>query len=167
MSYKVELVPAVTEDKETVKGLFHYYIYEMSDFLNLSPSQSGKFEFPQGIIDSYWSSDDHFPFLVLCNGEIAGFSLLRRYPPDKSWFDIGQFFVLKKFKGQGVGRKAFELSVSKFPGRWITRVLTKNKKALAFWTSVIGKTTKNNFVLKREVDVDLEMDFFRYTITSS
>ena len=66
----------------------------------------------------------------MCDGEIAGFSLLRRYPLDKSSFDIGQFFVLSKFKNKGVGRKAFELSVSGFPGKWVVRVLQENVPSL-------------------------------------
>ena len=138
MKQKVELIQVKTEDREKVKGLFQYYLYEMSDFLSLSPSERGLFEYPEHVLESYWNCDDHYPFLIHCNGEIAGFSLLRKYPPDKTWYDIGQFFVLKKFNGQGVGKKAFELSVSMFPGQWITRVLIENNRALSFWTSVVG-----------------------------
>lgn len=165
MSLEIELVAVDVEDKNIVVGLFQFYLYEMSDFLGLSPLHKGSFDFPGYVLDEYWEADDHYPFFILCDGELAGFCLLRKYPADKSFFDIGQFFVLRKHKGKGVGRKAFELSVSMFPGQWVTRVLIENTGALCFWRSVIGTATGNHFILNKELDRDKEMHFFRYTIS--
>ena len=164
MSHTVELIPADVGDKAIVYGLFQFYLYEMSDFLLLPTSNTGSFDFPENVLDAYWNTHDHYPFLIMCNAEVAGFSLLRKYPSDKSIFDIGQFFILRKFMGQGIGRKAFELSVSKFPGQWMTRVLIENTKALGFWKSVIAQATNNNYDVNSELYSDKEMYFFRYSI---
>ncbi|WP_461534964.1 GNAT family N-acetyltransferase [Spongorhabdus nitratireducens] len=162
--FDVELVPAGIEDKAIIENLFHYYVYEMSDFLGLAPSDKGIFTYSAAKLNKYWEQDDHYPFLIRCMGEIAGFSLLRKYPADSALYDIGQFFILRKYKGMGVGRRAFELSVSTFPGQWLTRVLLENKPALAFWLSVIGQVTDNHFFRAIETDEDLPMHFIRYDI---
>lgn len=96
------------------------------------------------ILDPYWTEDYHFPFFILVDNEIAGFSLIRKWP-EENMMDMGQFFILRKFKGKGIGRKAFLESVTMFPGRWLTRVLTNNIGALKFWKKVIGEISNRNF----------------------
>lgn len=164
---KIELRSISAINKDVATNLFQYYVYEMSGFLRLAPSGKGVFYFDQSTLDQYWLRDDHYPFFIYCDNEIAGFSLIRKYPADKSLYDMGQFFVLKIFKNKGVGRKAVELSVSKFPGAWLTRVLIKNTNALSFWLSVISKITDNNFTQTKEKDKGLEMHFIRYRIGSA
>ncbi|GAB3516324.1 hypothetical protein [Photobacterium alginatilyticum] len=45
----------------------------------------------------------HYPYFIYVDSELAGFALVRRYPSNPAIYDMGQFFVLRKFKGQGVG----------------------------------------------------------------
>jgi len=160
----VTLVAATQADRTVLDNLFQYYLYEMSDFLSLSVGTHGRFSYNPAQIDHYLQRDDHYPFLIYADDELAGFSLLRRYPSEPDCYDIGQFFVLRKFKGQGVGRAAFNLSVSRFPGRWITRVLKENRAALRFWTAVVSEYTGGEYILQEENDVDLIMDFLRYSV---
>ncbi len=164
MNNKIEIVSAGISEKGTIENLFVYYIYEMSDLLQTSASEIGLLEPRQHNLKRYWESDNHYPYLIRCNGEIAGFSLLRKYPNDPKHYDIDQFFVLKKFSRRGVGREAFKQSVAALPGSWITRVLLENKKALAFWLSVIPSVTDNKFVHSIEIDGDLPMHFIRFQI---
>ncbi len=158
----VELVVAKISDREKIDNLFHYYVYDMSEFMGWAPTVTGKYKVNASQLDVYWQRSDHYPFLIYCDGELAGFSLLRRYPSDRRLFDIGQFFVLRKFKGTGVGKKAFKLSIGKFPGRWLTRVLNENTAAFNFWQSVISDLTGGSFQITEEVDIDLKMTFIRY-----
>jgi predicted acetyltransferase len=166
MNDKVELVSASKLDKKIVYNLFRYYVYDMSEYMGWNPSKEGIYGSNTSLLEIYWENDDHYPYLVYCNDELAGFSLLRKYPADKELYDIGQFFVLRKFKRKGVGGKAFELSVSKYPGKWLTRVLLDNTGALKFWLSAIAQITNDNFSQAIEQDEDLNMHFIRYNITS-
>ena len=163
----VELATVSNEDRGIINNLFLYYVYELSSVMELSISSNGLYKTDISLLDVYWENNDHHPFLIMCDGEIAGFSLLRCYPLDKSLYDIGQFFVLRKFKNKGVGRKAFELSVSKFPGKWITRVLKENEHALKFWVTIIGEFTNDRYVKKIEIDGDLPMHFIRFEVNDS
>ena len=164
MKDKIKIMLAGPSEKETIKNLFTYYTYEMSNFLLTPVSDNGLLEVSNTNLNTYWESDSYYPYLIRCNGEIAGFSLLRKYPNDPKHYDIDQFFVLKKFSRRGVGREAFKQSVAALPGSWITRVLLDNKKALAFWLSVIPSMTDNKFFHTIEIDGDLPMHFIRFKI---
>ena len=161
---KIELVPAELSDREVIVNLWPLYVYDMSEYTGWGPSPEGLYDTEPPPLGPYWRREDHDPNLILCDGELAGFALLRRYPEDLSLYDIGQFFVLRKFKRQRVGREAFKLSVSKTPGQWLTRVLLDNSGALKFWKRVIGEITDETYAVTQEMDGDVQMHFIRYEI---
>ncbi len=161
---KVTVRQACESDLEVVSNLFQYYVYDMSEYMGWNPAPNGKFAVNSLLISEYWTRDEHYPLLIFADDELAGFSLLRRYPDDSIIYDIGQFFILRKFKGQGIGREAFRLSVTHFPGQWLTRVLIGNDAALKFWTAVIGEITNGEYRVTQEQDFDLTMHFIRYEI---
>jgi len=137
----------------------------MSEYTGWNVGIDGKLDIDLSIIDSYWEEDGHYPYFVISNSEIAGFSLLRKYPEDKTYYDIGQFFILRKFKGKGIGCEAFRQSVSKFPGKWMTRVLPGNMGAKKFWLKVISDITQGDFIITSELyNSHILMDFFKYQI---
>lgn len=160
----VTLVPA--EDYEYVKNLFQYYIYDMSEYTGWPPYDNGTFDVADSVtgLSDYWNKPNHYPYLIQVDGEIAGFSLVRKYPEESDCFDMGQFFVLRKFKRKGIGEQAFKLSVSKHPGRWITRVLPNNLGAKAFWLKVINAIAVTDVVVETERYKTTEMEFIRYRV---
>ena len=163
----VKLVKATKSDRVKIDNLWHYYIYDMSEYMRWNVAENGSYSNDVTPLDEYWLRDDHYPFLIYCDGELAGFSLLRKYPADDSLFDIGQFFILRKFKRTGIGLKAFQLSVGLYPGQWLTRVLKGNTGASQFWTSVIGKVTGNQYQLTIEKYGEVDMHFIRYEISNA
>ncbi len=162
-----KLVPVTLQERSIVENLFQYYLYELSGFTGVKINPQGAFNFNASSLDEYWTNPDKHAFIILCEDEVAGFSLLRRYPNEPTVYDIDQFFILKKFNGKGVGRDAFRLSTSLFPGQWMTRVLHENDRALKFWLKVISEATDGNYELAAEIDVDLSMNFIRYEISAS
>jgi len=161
---KVELV--VAESPEIIRNMFQYYIYDMSEYTKFSPNDDGTYVVDESIIhlNDYWTKSNHYPFLIKVNDEVAGFSMLREFPFLKGYYDIGQFFVLRKYKGQGVGTKAFNLLVNNFPGKWITRVLPNNIGALKFWERVISEAAVGVPEVRNEMYMDKEMVYFYYEI---
>ena len=160
----ITLAPADPEyGKDIISNLWQYYLYDMSEFMGWGPSDHGLYEDdPYYFIDEYWEDDKHHAYLIMCDGELAGFSLLRPYADEPERFDVGQFYILRKFKGHGVGREAFFKSLSCYKGKWLTRVLEKNTNAMEFWKRVIGESSNNNFELTLETYGKNDMYFFRY-----
>lgn len=143
---KVKLRKIDRSERVMVDNLFKLYLYDMSQYTGWEVDNTGFINFDSSqILDPYWNEDHHYPFFIMVDGEIAGFSLIRKWPDDTSITDMGQFFILRKFIGKGIGKIAFKESTSKFPGRWLTRVLTNNEGALKFWKKVIADITNNAF----------------------
>ncbi len=150
--------------RNIVENLFPYYVYDLSAQSQWPCGDDGRYGFNTALLDPHWSRDDHWPWLIYCGDELAGFCLLRRYPNNPERYDIDQFFVLRKFKGQGIGKRAFELAVSAMPGLWQTRVLVENTAALHFWRGAINALTHGQYQQQIMPDGDLPMHFLYYQI---
>lgn len=139
-------------------------MYDLAEFGKWPCGADGVYAFKPSMLDPHWQRDDHWPFLIYHDGELAGFCLVRRYPPNPARYDIEQFFVLRRFKGMGVGKQAFCAAVARFPGLWQTRVMLENTPALTFWRSAINSLTDGNFQQQIQMDDDLAMHFLTYQI---
>ncbi|MGF1908301.1 GNAT family N-acetyltransferase [Vibrio kasasachensis] len=143
-------------------NLFPYYVYDMSEFMGWDPDADGCYTFKVESLDPYWQAHDHTPYFIYWRDQLAGFVLVRKYPTKQAIFDVEQFFVLRKFKGKGVGRNAFLQVVDRHPGCWQVRVLKENSGALAFWQSAVSDIVGDDFKIELDNDVDLEMHFIRF-----
>lgn len=152
--------------RNIIENLFRYYVYSLAQTGKWPCGADGNYGYPASLLDPHWSRDDHWPYLIYHDDELAGFCLLRRYPYSPEIYDIDQFFILGKFKGMGVGDEAFRQAVSARPGRWQTRVLIENIPALNFWRSVISAITQGQYQEDIRPDDDLDMHFITYQIPS-
>jgi len=139
-------------------------MYEFSDILNSTLQADGSYLKNTALIDPYWREPDHTPYFILVDEEIAGFVFIRKFPNEQGVFDVDQFFILRKFNRQGVGRSAFALCSKEYPGNWLVRVLKENTRGLAFWENVVGSITDGKFEHSYERDEGVEMHFFRFTV---
>ncbi|ANW26825.1 acetyltransferase [Vibrio coralliilyticus] len=151
-------------ERSTLENLFSYYVYDMSEFMGWTVPSHGKFTFNQQSLNPYWQRDDHTPYFIYVGDELAGFALIRAYPENKEILDIEQFFVLRKFKGQGVGKRAFVNLSEKHKGNWQIRVLRQNKVALSFWKSAVERVVGEEYTCSLDLDIDLEMHFLRFEV---
>ena len=104
---KITLVKATAHDKETIQNLGRFYVYEMSRYCGFLPGwetpKKGLFECID--LSPYCEKQDRHAFLIHVDGELAGFVLINKIgsTPEVDW-NIGEFFVVSKFQGKGVGR---------------------------------------------------------------
>lgn len=59
------------------------------------------------------------------------------------WMD--QFFVMKKYRRDGVGRALALRAFAELPDRWEVRQMMNNHLAQAFWRKVIGEHTQGRY----------------------
>ncbi|MCG9671948.1 GNAT family N-acetyltransferase [Vibrio chagasii] len=159
---EVQLIEIKEQERKVLENLFSYYIYDMTEYMKWSPNNEGKFSYDTSQFDVYWEREDHISYFIYVDAELAGFVLVRRYPSDLSIYDIEQFFVLRKFKGQGVGKEALAQVVSVFTGKWQIRVLLENSAALYFWKSAVSRIVGDKFRVTKANDVDLLMFFIHF-----
>jgi predicted acetyltransferase len=137
---EVVLDAANSTDAELLANLLEFYIHDLSDvFPNIELGQNGRFGYEK--LPRYWSEPDRrFAFIVRSGAHVAGFVLVTRGSPatdDRDVFDVAEFFVLRRYRRSGVGRRAAALLWDRLQGKWTVRVCEGNRAALQFWTSVV------------------------------
>lgn len=135
-----------------VRNLFALYAHDMSEFVSLDVEDDGRFAIPASLA-SYWEGPDvsrRAPFLVLADGKLAGFALVRRIADDPVTYDMGEFFILRKYRRSGLGRTAAWLLFDRCNGDWEVRELPANAGAQAFWRRIIADYTRGAFVERQE-----------------
>jgi predicted acetyltransferase len=147
-SYEVVLEPAMARDAPVLSNLLELYSHDLSEVFALELGANGRFGYEK--LPLYWSeSDRRFPFLIRAGSQLAGFALVTRGSPvsdNCNDLDIAEFFVLRRHRGSGVGRRAAFLLWDRFVARWIVRVSEGNQQGLRFWTNVIAEYTSGTAV---------------------
>jgi predicted acetyltransferase len=142
----IELVEATLADKPVLGNLLELYQHDFTEFDGRDIPADGRFGYRY--LDDYWTEPGRHAFLIRAGGRIAGFVLLRRAPSavaDGEVMDVAEFFVMRKYRGHGVGAEAARRAFDRFPGRWEVREIAANLPAQAFWRNVIGAYTNGHF----------------------
>jgi predicted acetyltransferase len=142
---EVVLDVARPSDAGLLANLLELYLHDLSEvfpLIELGPD--GRFGYDP--LPLYWSEPERrFPFLIRYATRVAGFVLVTRGSPasdDPDVFDVAEFFVIRRHRRSGVGRRAAFLVWDRLPGRWIVRVSQANRGALPFWSGVIAEYTR-------------------------
>jgi predicted acetyltransferase len=151
---KIDIVPAATADFATVRNLFQLYAYDMSEFAGFVVGGEGLFA-PSQSLWNYWNGEAgtgalHWPaewrglpFLVHADGNLAGFALVKQLA--SAAFDMGEFFVLRKYRRTGLGSHVARAMFDRFPGYWEIRQMPPNLAAQAFWRRLVSDYTGGRF----------------------
>jgi predicted acetyltransferase len=145
---EVVLEPATQRDAAVLSNLLELYSHDLSDVFVLEAGADGRFGYEK--LPLYWSEpENRFPFLIRTGARLAGFALVTRGSPasdDPNDFDMAEFFVLRRRRHSGVGRRAAFLLWDRFVTRWNVRVSEGNLKGLRFWANVIDEYTSGTAV---------------------
>ena len=134
----VQVIEATEADRPIVANLSKFYVYDFTEYTRWPVPDDGMFTCKD--LAHYWDEPDHHPFVVRVDDELAGFAFVAQLEdsPDPL-FDIGEFFILRKFRRKGVGQFVAHCLFRRFPGRWQVRQLPPNTVATAFWRAVIHR----------------------------
>lgn len=144
---------AFTDDKEIIRNLVQFYQYDFTDFGGEHLGQDAKFHYKH--LDSYWKEGDRHPFLIFADEEIAGFSFVNGHSllGNEDVHSIAEFFILRYFRGLGIGLDAAAKIVSFFPGKWEVSQTYQNKGAQKFWMKFMKATVNDKF---ERIDLEKE-----------
>jgi predicted acetyltransferase len=153
----VQLIRALPEEQPALQNLFQLYTHDFSGFwagtARGDVNSLGRFEeYP---LDDYWGRPNWIAWFIRRSGVLVGFCLVNDHihSGQKADRSIGEFFILRKHRGQGVGRSAAEQAFDACPGSWEVAVARKNIKAREFWrTTIQGGVASSS----RELDLQNE-----------
>jgi predicted acetyltransferase len=140
---KYRLYSAADSDKAIVENLMQYYIYDFTEFNDDKVNGQGRFnDYPY--FENYWTEEGRFPYLINVKGEYAGFVFVR-YDASEEHFSMAEFFIMKKFRRSGLGKKIAHNVFQLHSGKWEVLQMEKNKPAQSFWRKVIGEFTAGDY----------------------
>ncbi|MBA3275818.1 MAG: acetyltransferase [Chloroflexia bacterium] len=142
----VDLRVARRDDAATLENMLNLYLHDLSPFTGATIGRDGRFAYRY--LGHYWTTEGEaegrVPFLITIVGELGGFVLKSGHshigqPAPVS--NVSEFFVLRGWRGQGVGRVAARSLFDRFPGTWKVAQLRTNVPARIFWLQVIDGYT--------------------------
>jgi predicted acetyltransferase len=143
---RVEVTPATVDERPILRHLMELYQYDFSEFDHADIGPMGLYEYPY--LDHYWVEDGREPYLVRVANQLAGFALVSRYNYlsglNDTWV-ISEFFILRKYRRQGVGEQVARWIFDQHSGDWQVSELIENPGAIAFWRKVIERYTQNKY----------------------
>lgn len=132
-----------------------FYNYDMSESVPIHFAANGLYQLQPK--EAYWAQFLVAAFLIKVDGELAGFAVLdtETSAPDRQ-YNLGYFFVARRYRKQGVGRAAVLQLMSNFPGSWEIYHLVSNLPAAKFWqtffsTAHMAALTKNERLIHDEL----------------
>lgn len=142
---ETEIKPIKKHERPVLENLMQFYFYDFSAFNGADVTETGQFgEYPYTSL--HWTEENRHPYFIQHQGNIAGFVLVSKIILDtRNYYSISEFFVLKKFRKLGVGRKAAFSIFDRFTGEWEVTQIISNHPAQAFWRKVIGEFTNENY----------------------
>lgn len=140
---EVTLEPVGADRAETLSNLFQLYVHDFTDFWTerrVELGEDGRFP-PYPPLARYWSEPGRGCFLIRADGQVAGFVLLDReaHSGEAVDWNMGEFFVARHYRREGVGRGAALAAIGSRPGQWELAVARRNRPALAFWRRVAAE----------------------------
>ncbi len=157
------LTAASAEDTSCIENLMQFYNYDLSEYYPIQLSRSGRFLLQPK--QHYLSKPKVFPFLIRVSDELAGFAVIDDEVLESSTdYNMGYFFIARRFRNRGVGRIVTRQLFSRFSGRWEVYYLAENKLAGHFWQSVISEAVTADLVQSTQVIHGEQSVLFQFTI---
>ena len=141
----IKLALASIENKNTIENLMQFYIYDFSEYINCDVEENGLFAaYPH--LDAYWREENRFPYIIAKDEKYVGFVLVRLIDStNRSYFSIAEFFIMKKYRRQGIGKAVAQQIFDLHKGPWEVFQKESNKPAQIFWNHVINEYTRGHF----------------------
>lgn len=147
------------DNKFIINNMYPLYLHDLGEIRNTYPNEYGVFEDDSiktleeqiPVFDIWWNKKDIlFPYLITVDGLPAGFILLATppYVVDDSDFMINEMFIMRPFRGKGVGEYAVTAIFNMYLGNWMlfTTPTNRNLKTIKFWRKTLFHYTNNQFI---------------------
>ena len=155
----VELRPISRDQLPVLQRLYQLYRYDLSECSGQDIGPDG--HYPHVELESYVSEPNFGSYFIFVDGSIAGLILVNLQSHthgDETVKNLDDLFILRKYRGQGVGTRAAGKLFEERPGWWQTNKKTYNGPAMQFWGRVIGDLTGGDFtehVAKGDIHIHL------------
>ena len=129
-------------DREWLINVYPFYLHDLSAFDDSYYTLDDRGLWSPDHLPGWLQEDTDHPFILLESGRRVGFALVNQAPSPHMHpgmdFRMSEFFVLRSYRGQGIGRRAVFTLFDRFRGKWEIFELPRNEPAIRFWRGAIG-----------------------------
>jgi predicted acetyltransferase len=149
-----------------LRNLFEHYCYDMSEFFGVDTAADGSYSYDTA---SLWANGCD-AYLAKLGDSIAGFAIIGS---GAEWLgaigahDIHEFFIMRKFRRCGFGRRMAIFLWNEHPGEWLVRVLEANALAIPFWRTAISHYSLGSYREEQNVVHGRLWTYFRFVSTGA
>ncbi|WP_152657998.1 GNAT family N-acetyltransferase [Oceanobacillus sp. CFH 90083] len=130
----VVLKKVLESEKIKLRNLYSLYLHDLSKFTStIDIGADCSFEYED--LDQFWEVDGLSPYFIKMDNHIIGFILLLERPflKKENDFGVNDIFILNKYKGKGIGKRAIEKLFQEKNGKYFVIELIENRPAVSFW----------------------------------
>lgn len=165
------------EDKYIINNLYPLYLHDLSEIWQRTTNRHGVFEEndtctlaeQNKIFDVWWEHPDVlFPYLIKVDQLPAGFVFVATppYTPCPSYINyyLNEFFLLRHYRGKGIGQEAVRQLLTQMPGHWEvqTNSTARNARAISFWHKTLAACTEGQYTEEEGQRESGQMLVFRF-----
>jgi len=137
MSRSLVISKIGSESDILLRNLAEHYCHDMSEWFDLDAGADGRYSYDTA---SVWANR-YDAYLAKVDESIAGFAIIglaSEWLGDIGAHDVHEFFIMRRFRRCGIGRRMASFLWHEYPGEWLVRVLQANTAALTFWRREIS-----------------------------
>lgn len=134
---KIEIRRAELTERKVVSNLMELYQHDFSELDGTDMDENGQYGYYD--LDYFWVNPTWSAYVIKVDDKWAGFALTNdEVQTAGNTRAIVEFFVVRKYRGKGLGRKAAQAIMTMFPAKWEIRIIEENGAALNFWRTLIN-----------------------------
>ena len=149
----IEIEQVQEEQREILAHLIELYEYDFSEYENSDVNAYGLYGY--SYLDYYWTEENRYAYFIKVNGKLAGFAMVCGFcyvSKHEETLFLSEFFIMKKYRKQGIGKYAAKEVLRKHPGKWELTVHPKNPVSHKFWKSVISEIAQSEMKEVEQVE---------------
>ena len=99
-----ELIYASKDCINVIRNLMQFYNYDFSEYINHDVEEGGLYKaYPD--LEKYLEEEGYkFPYIIKKGEKYVWFVLVSKNKSDTDYFSIAEFFILKKYRREGIGQ---------------------------------------------------------------
>lgn len=148
------------EEKFIINNIYPLYLHDLSEVWEHKINRYGVFENDDTrtlmeqnrVFDIWWEHPNVlFPYLITVDDIPAGLAFVATSPfiscPHYIDYYMNEFFLLRNYRGKGVGEEAVRQIIGKMPGQWElqTNPTERNERAKRFWRKTLNTCTNGKY----------------------
>jgi predicted acetyltransferase len=161
LPYTLSISKVGPEAEIVLRNLFEHYLHDMSEWFEIDVKADGSYSYDTA---SIWR-DGYEAYLAKVGDSITGFALAgsaEEWLGKTGAHDVHEFFVLRRFRRNGIGQRMATLLWNERSGEWLVRVLEANAPAVPFWRASISSYSRGSYKEEERMVNGRRWRFFRF-----